>query len=453
VSRAKEKGRAPREVRRRFGFAQFISLAFPALSVSSCSRSNATPVDADAALQGDSGGPCWHDVGVSGATPQDRAQHEPALSVEGDHVHVLWMDGSAVSDGSVPLGTGELRYARSDDGGLTFQQLPAPRGATDGSRVVDPTLAVDSRGRLYASWLELSSTTRKVNQYVAFSDDHGATFSTPVALQPPTDAVTDRGWLAAGVNDAMYLVSTGGATGHDRVDLRVSLDHGATWRTQTLFTAEANHRVNAPSLATLPSGEVAAAWEDFSTGMAPNTIRELVVVSTDGATFSAPRSVEPLANLSAWGSTTHPRVAVVLGGDVLVAYVDVHQQALVARSSGSSPFAASVLKGVQAAAFPEIAVGADGTVHVAWMAGGPGGWAAYHAASHDQGVSFGDPEVISAATFSYSFSTAPDDLLNFVMGDFNSLLVTPTRIHYAWSDRRSGAFAVRLGWRDVTGGP
>jgi hypothetical protein len=171
----------------------------------------------------------------------------PAVGPNGE-LYVAWNDYSA----------NVIAFNRSFDGGNTWDQqrmvaskvVPfdvAVPAESFRSALVYPSLGVDSsagphRGRVYCSWLDLTrgGTT---DIFLAFSDDHGSTWSQPETVADQLAFPVDRfnHWLAVDpvtgeVNISFYDTrkDTTGFRYMTDVYFTRSQDGGATWLTPNL---------------------------------------------------------------------------------------------------------------------------------------------------------------------------------------------------------------------------
>ena len=95
----------------------------------------------------------------------------PEMKVHEDGaIFLMWPQGSAFENRKIML-------SRSFDGGVSFT---APKVISSGSDVPCGDLALDPAGTLYTTWSVLSGQTMKT--YLAYSRDHGETFSPPMRL-------------------------------------------------------------------------------------------------------------------------------------------------------------------------------------------------------------------------------------------------------------------------------
>ena len=105
---------------------------------------------------------------------------EPAVAVDGSWVYAFWMHfGTPPADCSLSA-VSHMVFQSSADGGKAWG---APRSITcQAGYQADAQLAVTRVGRthrVYASWMDSNQANSPI--FVAFSDDFGSTWSTPVA--------------------------------------------------------------------------------------------------------------------------------------------------------------------------------------------------------------------------------------------------------------------------------
>ncbi|MBA3463279.1 MAG: exo-alpha-sialidase [Deltaproteobacteria bacterium] len=274
----------------------------------------------------------------------------PRLALDGDVIHVLWQE-IVFSGGSHG---GDIFYARSRDGGVTFED----------ARNLSASLAGDGKGRIDAkTWnngsLDLAVDSRGV--HAAWTEYEG------------------RLWLAR------------------------SIDGGDTFAAPALIAGDATHPARAPALALSAIG-VHLAWttgEDASADVR-------VVTSRDGVTFSDPVVVAPTRTYS-----DAPKLAVDERGTLHLAFAesaagphdrfDVHYTR--SRDGGQTFEPSRTLSrphpgGAESAAFPSLAI-SGATLHVAWELypdhrEAPRGLA--HAISRDGGDTFSPPSLVPGSS-------------------------------------------------------
>lgn len=167
------------------------------------------------------------------------AEVEQAVDQTTGYVYETWM------------GCKGIAFARSTDGGQTFEQpIPVPGSTGSNYNSWDPAVAVGPDGTVYAVFMR----TKNSQWYpvVAASFDHGQTFPQVTELVPP-DAKNwgDRPFIAVGPDDSVYVTwdygpnrtsvtylcdptgSCGFATGDLNVVMQKSTDHGLTFGPMT----------------------------------------------------------------------------------------------------------------------------------------------------------------------------------------------------------------------------
>jgi hypothetical protein len=134
---------------------------------------------------------------VSQACTQSRggnAEVETAADAAGN-VYAAW------------IGCGGIGFARSADGGRTFQPAVQMPGSADLSRAAfswDPAVTVGPDGTLYVAYMH--SAHGFMYPVVAISTDHGSRFSRVTAVRPPhAGNWGDRVFIAAGRGGTVYL--------------------------------------------------------------------------------------------------------------------------------------------------------------------------------------------------------------------------------------------------------
>lgn len=101
------------------------------------------------------------------------------------------------------VGCGGIGFARSVDGGFSFQPASALPGSTRGV-VLDPSVAVAPNGTVFAAFVRDDPSGDA--PYVAWSFDHGATFAGPVAVfSPPSGSSSVRDSLAVAPNGSLAM--------------------------------------------------------------------------------------------------------------------------------------------------------------------------------------------------------------------------------------------------------
>lgn len=227
-----------------------------------------------------------------------RIGHEEAL-------HVAWIDGR---EGKKNPGT---YVSRSDDRGVTFSK---------NTKIDDETcvccrtaVAVAPDGTIYTAWRKIFGDIKET--VVARSVDGGATFSAPVIVghdrwaypscphRPASLGVDRKGRLYV----AWY---TEGEDETPAVYVAYSDDHGHTFSQKRMLNSSKGTFPDHPQLAVDSSGRVVALWEELS------PVRREVVMSYSldgGRTFSAPKKLNEKKGES-------PSLAANAAGQIVLAW-------------------------------------------------------------------------------------------------------------------------------------
>lgn len=205
----------------------------------------------------------------------------PRIAVDGKDVYVSWQEIIFSPGGSHG---GEILFARSTDGGATFEAPVNLSNSVEGDgkgRITAEIwhngsldLAV-GRGAIHAAW-----TSYDGGLYAASSRD-GLTWTAPKQVAGTREKPARAPSLAIG--DAVYLAWT---YGEDmRADIHVARDFGAP-----VVVAKTATYSDAPKLAVDDRGTLHVAYAETS-GDAFATSRVMYARSTDGTTFTKPRAI------------------------------------------------------------------------------------------------------------------------------------------------------------------
>ncbi|HEV8403759.1 MAG TPA: sialidase family protein [Candidatus Limnocylindrales bacterium] len=364
------------------------------------------------------------------STAADRFGHVYAF-----FTHYVGYAGGATGDVDPTCpdcGSPHMDLQVSNDGGATWSEPRAPFPTL--TREDDPQIVVDpADGRtLYASYMQ----NNKSSQYVARSDDFGATWRT--MLVEPLQRGTDKDILAVRGQDVYLVYHT-----LQKIFVSSSHDGGTTWVTRNLLGGTTNSQFGQ----SLPSGGAVAAdgtvyfaWDGVNnTGQAKGTINLYVTKSTDGGATWTTSLVDvsqapPPCDCGGWDYWGgQMALGVDTGGDVYVLWHANRvkfgpQRLFFARSTDGARTWSAALDVSHAPvgannAFPGLVATGDGDVRIAWMddrngfdAGGgdPNArWNTYYRASTDGGVTWTDETQLSAfhAGYDYELATPKDGFL------------------------------------------
>src|SRR5207249_3376552 len=196
---------------------------------------------------------------------------EPAVASDGQgNVYYLTTHLSGVP-GCPACSVDTMVIQVSHDGGRTFT---APSPLTISSAVqFDPQVKVNSAGVVFVSYLHGKDTV------VQRSDDRGATWATPVAVNVDVKTgLTDKGGLAVQGTGAsspadrsghLYVTYNAPITdnGPPFIWYKTSTDGGMTWSLRTMLNADATSAFHVfPGVEAGDAGDVRVAWMDNRTG-------------------------------------------------------------------------------------------------------------------------------------------------------------------------------------------
>lgn len=169
---------------------------------------------------------------------------EPAILADGAYVYALWphylpttlqdstgatcMPFSTKGGGNNNTTSSYMYFQSSSDGGTTWSSVRIPRCPVNGN-VVDAQLALGANHRIYASYMDGNAQYTPI--VVTYSDDHGATWSTPVDVT--NGGRGDKDILLVDGNDNVMVAFENG--GKQRVS--VSINGGLTFSVKPMNVA------------------------------------------------------------------------------------------------------------------------------------------------------------------------------------------------------------------------
>lgn len=374
---------------------------------------------------------------------------EPAIAADQQgHVYAVWShytdysgNGSGEPDPTcATCASPHTMLQVSRDAGKTWSLPRALSPSTE--RQDDPQIVVDAAdGRtLYASFMQ----NKKSSQYVARSDDFGATWRT--VLVEPLQRGTDKDILVARGGNVYLAYHT-----QEKIFASVSHNGGATWSTHNLVgTTNSSLGVSLPSGGAIDSqGNAYFAWNgENNPGQAKGTKNLYVTRSNDGGKTWTTSLVDVSQQAyqcgcpgwDYWG----PQIALAVDARdrVFVLWGAAHTSSGLERMY----FSRSTDGGVTWSArtdvsrapigannlFPALAARGDGDVRIAWMddrngfdtgADDPNArWNVYYRASADAGATWSAEAQLSHYAADYAYKSAtPKDGFAEPYGDYFEL--------------------------------
>jgi len=235
---------------------------------------------------------------------------EPAILADGANVYAFWphylptslhdssgatcMPFSTKGGGKNNTTSSYMYFQSSSDGGTTWSSVSIPRCPVTGN-VVDAQLALGANHRIYASYMDGNAQYTPI--MVIFSDDHGATWSTPVDVTNGGRGDKDI-LLVDAQDDVMVAFENGG-----KQYVSVSTNGGVTFSKKQLNIAASGVALATGGVRDT-QGNSYLAWSGTNnTGKGPTTF--YVVRSSDlFATYSVSTvdegQGEPLVTNAGW---------------------------------------------------------------------------------------------------------------------------------------------------------
>jgi hypothetical protein len=348
--------------------------------------------DVYAAVSRDDGGLFGSPVRVNDVDGDARFNGEqpPRVAVRGTVITVVWTAKSA-------SGT-KLVQSRSADGGKTFAKAtPVPGGTAAGNRGWENAVA-DRDGRVYALWLDHRELAQQDGAVAASHHQHGTAAAAASDQKPDGVAMAQRSKLYLASLDGVvppraltggvcYCCKTALATGADRsvfaawrhvypgnirdIAFTVSRDGGRTFA-PPLRVSEDKWVLegcpdDGPAMVVDANGAVHIVWPTLiGEGSADPTIALFYATSADGLRFT------PRRRLPTEGMPHHPQIAIGPDGALAIAWdegANGKRRAVMVRtktSTVSAPLTRTVID--DGAVYPVVAVTKRGTI-VAWTAG------------------------------------------------------------------------------------
>ncbi len=364
---------------------------------------------------------------------------EPAVASDGrGNVYYMTTHLSGIPDCSL-CSVDTMVIQVSHDGGRTFT---APSPLTINSAVqFDPQVKINSAGVVFVSYLRGKDTV------VQRSDDHGGTWSAPVAVNADVkNGITDKDGLAV-QGDDVYV----GYSIAQKFFVSSSHDGGRTFTTVQINQNTLGWPLNGG--ATVASdGTVYMVWElVHKSGQAQGPQDIVVTKSSDKGASWTISSVDtglppgPACPTSCgWDYLgTGASVSADLGGNVYVTYngplTDNGPPFIWYKTStdGGTTWSSRIMLNADGTSafhvFSGVDAGATGDVRVAWMDNRTGAYNVWYRSSADGGQTWSAEVKVSQDRTGYPYVTAQG--FAFPYGDYITLaLDSKGHVHVAWGE-------------------
>ncbi len=319
------------------------------------------------------------DGGSSWTTPNEKVNTDPTIQNQGKpsiaadsfgNLYLAWED--------LRSGTNwDIYFANSTDGGATWSNPNLiVNNDTSARHQINPSIAVNSIGTVYAVWEDYRSGTDS-DIYFAMSTDGGATWTDP-NVRIIIDATNATQWfpvIAVDSADNIYVAWQDDRNGNDDIYFAMSSDGGATW-------TDPNVKVNTdvgtadqrnPTIAVNSTGTIYLAWEEYnSTHWDINFTK-----STDGGMIWT--NYNTMVNTDGGSENQfNPCIGVDSTDEIYLAWHDYRDSGTDASdiyfansSDGGASWAHPNLRvnddtGLNYQFLPTLAVASNGTAYVAW---------------------------------------------------------------------------------------
>ena len=255
-----------------------------------------------------------------------------------------------------------------------------------------PGVVVDQKGRFHLAYLAQEKGKQVQDVFHAISSDGGDTWSAAVEVSKTPGQSSEPAIGGHGKDLAIVWIDTTGGADQPDVWAVVSTDSGATWTTAA-DVSNTPGVSSEPAVAVAADGTIHVVWTDTTAG-ANNPDIWHTQSSDHGKSWKAAEDISKTPGVS-----SHPAVACGPKGEVYVAWADTTNgkdnrdiwfvRSLDGGKTWAKPFDMSNTPGLSST--PDVAVGEDGSVHIAWIDSSVGETHpdVFVGSSQDRGAKFG----------------------------------------------------------------
>ena len=297
------------------------------------------------------------------STESTEGSSNPSLGVGPDGtVHIAWEDWTNFDDSAVDK---NIFYKRFVPGtGWTTTEVVS----TESTRwPEDPSLAVGPDGTVHIAWERINSPVGSTDYDIFYKRFVPGTGWTTTELVSPesTGAWSFKPSLAVGPDGTVHIAWEEG------VDIMYRrFVPGTGWTATEVVSTESTDNSFEPSLAVDPDGTVHIAWADSTRYTGPKTTPHIFYKKYVPGTGWT--TTEVVSTESNWTSS-NPSLAVGSDGTVHIAWQDLWGAKLeilykrFVPGTGWTTTEVVSTESKEACREPSLAVGPDGTVHIAWQ--------------------------------------------------------------------------------------
>jgi hypothetical protein len=354
-----------------------------------------------------------------------------SLAVVEDSVYSVWHAIAADS-------TYNIYFAKSVNGGTSFQSelMVNPHSIT--SAHVFPSIAVDNTGNIYIAWTALTNSGNDWNIWLAISTDGGNSFSSPKVLTTLNGCV----YPAIAVDNNYIYVFYGDLSSYPAANYYFtrSIDYGQNFSAPIQIndspSLEEINYSNLTSIAVDSAGIVHLAWVD---GRRLNAKGDIFYAKSinNGQNFGINKMVNDSTQTASDSIQYYPSIAIGSTNKVLIGFIDyrLNKQSprlyLATSSNGGNTFATETLFAAHSenTNYFDLAASSNGKVVAALVTSNLSDYGIWMFESINDGVTFSSPIALS-------------DTMNMLSKDVKIVMDEQQQIYASWIDDRDSIWHV-----------
>ncbi|MEW5759827.1 MAG: hypothetical protein AB1779_03565, partial [Candidatus Thermoplasmatota archaeon] len=331
-------------------------------------------------------------------------EDEPSIFVDSNgKIHAVWYQYIST--------TNRIRYSSSTDG-INFAS-PVTVDSLSSANNVNPDIAVDSNDKIFVVWRSGSDI------YISNSTD-GSTWGTNI-LVDNSGGICSSPAIAIDKNNYIHVSWDDTRNGNYDIFYAKSIDNGSTFggnkRVDDTGSGISDQRY--PDIAVDSSDNIHIVWQDYRSG---TTWDIYYAKSIDGgSSFGTNKKVDD----STSGAQDNPSIAVDVNNKIHVSWSDTRNgnyDIYYANSTTGASFNPNVPVSIGAQDVGNVSIGVEGTyIYVVWQDNRNANYDIYYKESLDGGISFtGETTVYSGANNQVKPTISVKGYRNVVWQDFRS---------------------------------